>query len=600
MTLIDSPDKALYARSTRASQFSVERVQRELDALANTSIVENIEKWIEMDKAAPGGRKEAMPVRALIVVMLMLQDEHAPNLKTEISNVFYQRLTPEARELLGIGGVKQATSWKAESDRWYHRADRCFTRMVDAMDPYPAPRKMMNTQERHFVEAQRDEETVLVKEARLFWFQNAMLEMTVRELPEDALAAWKGDIAVDQTKVPAVSKVGRATWRRKNGAGATAEPNSVLMELDADWYNHNADFHNTDDEKKRNFTWGYAANIALMALHEPPADETARVPHPTLAIGMKLGPPIRSSITEDTVNVLASIRNRGHKAGRVTGDKEYFAKYAAEKLALPVRALGYSPHTDYVVTTLGKNGHVGGAVQVEGKLYCPQMPKLLVEATKRKNEGTISAETYLRQVEEQRPQFEVQRKERPDESGAYPIRCPALGNAPTLTCSLADGSEWRTPNEKAANRTRREVTRPVMPDHICVKSSVMLRPGEDMRYLQDMRYGTTAWARTYKSDRNAIERLNSIVKDGAKEDLENTAIRRSRGFTAAAVFTTFSLVSVNRRLTRTWKRENQKLDATGRRTKRPRREYGSLRNYTPTMPMLHPDGTVTFPERIAS
>ena len=588
-----SDEQTLHARSPRNSVFPDEDVQAALNAMRVGGIPQMLETWQQMDRAGAGGRPAVLSLEALLVAMLLLRNEQAPQLTTELSNVFYQRLSPASREALGLGAVRRADTWKVESQKWYDRAEATLHRLLALVDPYPARRQLMNTAERDYQRSLRDADTMALRRARLDWLCNAILDMSIRELPEHARAAWQGDISIDQTKLPAVSSRGRRAWKRKNGVGQGAEPDSLIMEMDADWYNHAPDYRGQDDgrERARANTWGYALNIAVMVPSQPTNDPAAPLPFPTLAVGMKLSTPIVDNVADDTVAMLASIVDRGYPAGRVTGDKDYFAKQKPENLALPVRALGYSPVTDYRVadddrhSSLGVQGHVGGALIVEGRMYCPAMPTGLVNATKDRNAGKISDDIYLRRVEEQRPLYEVQRKEKPDEHGAYPVQCPALGLSPTVTCPL------RRINPKAADRARPDITRPpAHPDRICTMSSVKVAPDHNVRYLQHLRYGTREWRNVYGSDRSDIERYNSIIKDKGKENLENTALRRTRGFAAAALFAALAMASANRRLIRTWAK-NEATKASSVEVRRRTKSPTSLQNYRPRLPLLTPAAT---------
>jgi len=94
--------------------------------------------------------------------------------------------------------------------------------------------------------------------------------------------------------------------------------------------------------------------------------------------------------------------------------------------------------------------------------------------------------------------------------------------------------------------------------------------------------------------------MNSIVKDRGKENLENTAIRLTRGFAAAAVFTALMLVSANRRQTAAWARKNAEREVLNLSPRKKSFTPISLDNYRPRGPMLNADGTITLPSDIAS
>lgn len=587
---------SVYAKSTRTSKFTADDVYQARQSLQLMPILDRLTQWQEQDNGT-GGRKADLSFEALLIAMLLLRPENAPQLMTEVANVFYQRLTPEAAHLLGVAHIRPADTHIQNWRRWYNRTTRCMQRLLELVEPWPARRQVMNAAERAYETAQQDETLSLIKRARLDWLCNALLEMTFRELPADVQALWKGDIAVDQTKVPAVSKRGRAKLDRKAGQRTVKnEPDSLVMEMEADWYNHAPEFRGRDDKKARAFTWGYAANFAVMVPPDPTGIHDDALPHPLLAIGMKFSTPIKDLVAHDTIQVLQSLQDRGHPAGRITGDKEYFAQQLPENLLFPAQALGYHPVTDYRTPQLGLNGNIGGAIQVEGQCYCPMMKKGLINASVERNAGTIDAETYEARVEKQRPLYQVHRKGVPKPDGTYAIQCPAVGLSPSVTCSIRDI------HPDAAKKARPHVTAPPehLRDRICTQTSVKVFPDETTRYLQPLRYGSAEWKRVYGFDRAAIERMNSIAKDRGKENLENTALRLTRGFAAAAVFTALTLVSANRRQTAAWARKNAEREVLNLTPRKKSFTPVSLDNYRPRGPMLNPDGTITLPTDIAS
>lgn len=596
-TLSHITSRTLYARSQRTSVFPDEAVQAALDSLALVPIVETLEVWRKSD-AGTGGRPPVLNYRALLAAMLLLRSEYAPQLVTEISNVFYQRLSARALGMLGLANVRPAKNIQKESTQWYDRVWRCFHSMLELVDPYPAPRETMNRDEWAYVVAQWVPETIELKRARLDWFCNALLEMSFLEIPESARKAWRGDVSVDQTKVAAVSKRGRPTWKRKNGVGVEVEPDAIIMERMADWYNSTPKFRHNDDPRSRDFEWAYALNLAVAVPHDAIGRKNGPVPHPVFAIGMKLSTPIRDAVAPDTVDLLASIVERGHPAGRCTGDKDYWAKQKPERFALPVRALGYTPLTDYRrrpqedAEDSGLQGQIGGAPIVDGNLYCPMTRTGLLRATPLYHKGEIDKETYYARIAE-RKNWMLHRARKPDETGSWEARCPAIGKSATLECPL------RELHREATNKERDEVTRPPAEharDLVCTKSSIKILFDESIRYLQDLQYKSPLWRATHGADRSDIERFNGIVKDATKEALANPKLRQTRGFAAASVFSAMALVSANRRQTMAWARNEAR--AKSRSDKRPRVKSFTpltLADYKPKRPMLTIAGEVPTP-----
>ena len=588
---ISADSRSVHSPSTRTSMFTADDVRDAQHSLHLVPIVSMLEAWRKEDNG-PGGRPAVLSFEALVTVMLMLRAEQAPQLVTELANVFYQRLTEEARELLGVAGIRPRATFTQDWKRWYHVTSRCFHRLLDIIDGFPARRQVMNAEERAYQYSLRDDETTAIKRTRLDWFCNALLEMTFQELPADVRDLWEGDISIDQTKVPAVSNRGKRKVARKAGNRYVRETTDALvMEIDADWYAHQPDHRETGDPRAMDFTWGYAASIAISVPPDPAAKGDKARLYPAIAIAMKLSTPVADALAPETLAMLGSIVERGHKPGRVTADRAYFSQLLPDDLLLPVRALGYSPVFDYKVNDLGANGHIGGAIQVEGRPYCPAMPRGLVNATKLRNAGDISADIYKARIEEQRPKWEAKRKGLPDENGSYSVRCPALGVAPGVECPL------RKLDPKAAKKARPMAKPPAQHarDRICTQTSVTVHADESTRYLQELRFGSEQWQRVYGYDRSAIELINNVVKDGSHEDLENAKLRATRGLTAAAVFTAFALVSANRRMARAWVRKNTEQAVLRTAPRKKTHTPNGLARYRPRLPMLAADGTITLP-----
>lgn len=583
MTVLTERD--LHARSTKSGVIPADEIAAIGEMLDRVPIVETLHKWQASDAAGkrPGGRPQLITHRAMLIACILIWKEHTPFHTTELGNLFWRRLDDEGRRLLGIDHVPVTGDHMAESKFWHNRADRALHRIFDLMDPAPAARQLMNAAERRYQLAERAKIDVQQRHDRLDWFVNQLLEMTLRALPADVLEAWKGDVSVDQTKIPAVSSRGRGVWKKSHGKRVGKEPDAVLMELDSDWYRHNPEsrFPEKDD---KDATWAYAANLAVMTRREPGVSA-----HPLLAVAYVLGTPLNNELPEKTIAMLASLHQRGHPAGRVTGDMEYFALQLPERLAMPARALGYRPMTDYRKGTHGVNGGVGGAVQIEGHLYCPSIPAGIRDATKLHIAGKITDEVYERRITEQRPLYRVRIHEPEDETGKFAIKCPAFGIGATVDCPLRDV------HSKAAKRARPLMEPPAEKDRdrICTKTNVTVRPEPaTMRYLQDVPYRSPLWRSLYGHDRSQIESFNGIIKDESKEAIEKTGRRRLRGYTAAAVSVAFALVSANLRQTQQWLRKREIAAAKKEPLKRNTKPFSpvSLKNYVPRLPMLDDDG----------
>jgi len=243
-------------------------------------------------------------------------------------------------------------------------------------------------------------------------------------------------------------------------------------------------------------------------------------------------------------------------ARHAIADRAYFPNSVPENLQLPIRALGYDLIFDYREDQLGVTGSHAGAIQVEGAWYCPQMPRLLIDATidYRVNKS-IDEATWNRRIEE-RSAYLLRQKEKPDEEGYVPIRCPAAGPSATAVCPLKKAVG------NTAGRTRIPVT-PSDPDRICTNmSSVSFPPSAGAKFAQALHYGSPAWRQMYSTARNTIEGMNGYLKDASREALDQPGRRRVRGYAAQYLFAAVLVVSANIRKIRAFL-DQAVVDAAG-------------------------------------
>lgn len=140
-----------------------------------------------------------------------------------------------------------------------------------------------------------------------------------------------------------------------------------------------------------------------------------------------------------------------------------------DRLHKPTADLGFTPLTEYRVDRLGVQGRKAGAEYIEGGVYCPGTPEPLKNASKERNDGII----------------DLHAKENPDEEGKQPLRCPALGDSPTVTCPLRELSR------KAVDKPRPGVEKDDLPeflDRICKQHSVSFTEDDNLHQKQTLPY----------------------------------------------------------------------------------------------------------------
>jgi len=239
----------------------------------------------------------------------------------------------------------------------------------------------------------------------------------------------------------------------------------------------------------------------------------------------------------------ASVRERGHSAGLLAGDRAY-SDAKEEDYQLPARALGYEMVFDYRDDQLGSQGSDAGMLQIEGAWYCPAIPTVLVEATIDYRNSSIDEPTYKARLEE-RWKYLVLPKSGPDAEGHVRLRCPASSPAPVARCDLKPASV----GPKTQGRLRIPVTAAVSahPPTICSQQSVTVPPEAEAKFAQPLLYGSDEWHAAYATLRSTNEGVHGFAKDGAQEALGDPQRRRIHGVAAQSVFVALLLCAANLR-----------------------------------------------------
>jgi len=534
-----------------------------LSIVTTSGIAARVVAWRAEDAKGrhAGGRPLSIDDSAIITLLVLLVLEGSPLFVTNIANAIEHRLSDEAKSLLGI------RQYAADGDDWYDRSWRAVHRLLSVIDPYPAPHKRrMSVEEFKVIEALRDLNEVRRREARLNELSNALVLATWKMVPRDIRRRWKGNICVDATPVKAFAR------------GYTPRvPKTV--ENDAGWYVREGDHRDTGDKKGRTvpkYLFGWEATIVIASTNDP----RRAADFPLLATGITFDKP-GFSVAENAMTVFHSMREDGMPVGLAVGDRAYWPLAQAEKLQLPMRALGYANVNDYQDNQLGIQAGHGGGIMVEGAWYCPSMPTPLVEASiDYRVKKTIDEAMWKKRIAARTP-YMLHSKETPDVDGHQPLRCPAVGASATVACPLRAES---MKGEKVVLRSR-VATPPEHVDRICRQTSVSFPPSAGAKYRQDIQYGTDEWHEMFATARNTIEGFNAFIKDGAHEALADPTRRRLRGRAAQHLLTALLVMAANVRKIRAFmeglKATPKEMQQKAQRRLRRKRE--SLTDFLPVM-----------------
>ncbi|UWD79218.1 hypothetical protein [Curtobacterium flaccumfaciens] len=506
-----------------------------------------------------GGRDRDLSDVAILVVMLILAIEHAPLHFRAGAKILHHRLLPESRALLGLAD-------DASEKQWYDRLQNGFSRLIALMDPRPGKRhRKLTTAEAQARKDAReaDPATEEKMQDRLDWFCNELLRATIIVKP-DLLDGWGGNITIDATAFRVFSK------------GSKKKAPYADIELDAAWYMRTHSHKDTDDPTKaRVVFYGYEIHVVVPASNTGDSTEDTFVKP---AIGISCCKPSERPAWFGLCAIRRAYAGfKDHMVGGIiVADRGYFANAEMDQLQMPVRELGMGFITDYKYDQLGPIGEVGGAIQIEGDLFCPGTPPNLQWATKQvrsKDEKLfprIDQSTWLKR-RDSRYKYLLPRKEKPDARGTVPLRCPAIGPSAKILCLLRPEDWARNKDKEGMTKIlRSHMPKKHLADRICTNSSVHVKRTDSGKYRQDIPFASPQWFRLYRSGRNFIEGINAYVKDGTKTALGNPAKRRARGYAKQYVFASTLLFASNLRLIESHLRK-QTLPTILPATNKPRR-----------------------------
>ncbi|WP_223694851.1 hypothetical protein [Leifsonia poae] len=477
---------------------------------------------------------------------------------TALTDLFLWRISSNAREVLQLEPrMDHMLAITHQQKRWYANTARAFHRIVDVMDPFP--QQLWTNKSAAEVAAildEHDHNKESIRRQRLNDFTNAFVAMTYRLQPRRIRRiSSKLDISFDQTYMSSPNRKG---YSRGNLKAKVTEQSKVSdpRELPPGIVDVFAGYHvrsgkRTDYQKKQTdltspkrpgdatFAWGWESNFAVRVDSDNPKHR--RFPGIIVAATMSLP---NMEVAEEAVSLMSYSLRLGLTPGVADADKQYWANSLAKRLHEPAFMLGFTPSTDYRVDRLKPSGGAHGARYLEGRAYCPSTPSTHLYATQQYHDGEIDKATFRdRKVE--LAAYELHKKETKP-NGKVMLACPALGNAPTVTCPLRELAE-KASKKRRPSIDAEDLIPATLRDTICSKHSASFDPADLRREAQAFPYGTQEWEDFHTHARNAIESLNSQIKSGGGHNLHDSTRRPVRGFAAAQIMMTLVVAAFNMR-----------------------------------------------------
>ena len=307
------------------------------------------------------------------------------------------------------------------------------------------------------------------------------------------------------------------------GTGDCADP-------EASWGHRKNNLRHDEDE----LFFGYYLSAAIMVPDEqgPPVPELAR--------RMTL-----SSCRHDPVPaftpVLTAMAEDGILLGDVLADSGYSHRIP-QHWAAPLRRAGAALVQDLHPHDRGPKGTHQGAIIANGSLYCPTVPRTLLELGPLARGATPEQAGRHDAKTAEAARYKLGRLTRDDEDGYHRVQCPAAMGK--IRCPLR-------PSSMTLDRDRPEIlTPPEHPQACCTRQTITIPAGVLAKTAQKHDYPSAAWRRSY-ARRSGAERGFATAKDPAS----NTISRgwcRLMGLAPLMLFTTVLLAARNHRILAAW------------------------------------------------
>lgn len=476
-----------YAYIRAAGPTSLEHVRLYGSLVDESGAVEFLEKCQQEDRKSAAGRKPQLSFRAVLILLMMHIDGGDARYGT-IARTLFAKTTPETREYLGL------SPYLSSERQWYMRFHRSLNRVLDLLEPWEVSKKHIITAE-EFVQAKASYSQE--KRDRAEDVVNMLLHITVKRLPADIRARYKGNVAIDATPI---FLVGEPNYRW----GAEDSDRLNLNAMSTRYTragNHEGKGHEDDEPAWEMETVVTVANKPGDNLSFPVLMTGASFQHP----GRNKYGPLRA------MKQHCKLFDRDERH-RLMADQEYNG-FQPHRFQNEIRKLGFRGVFNHSGKRKpGKDATICDAVLVDGYLFVKWMPRHLMTSTGDYAAGRITKKLHIAHIES-RKQYALTPHGRPDEDGFQRFTYPKL--AGLMLFDPATGARLkRTPKLTSQSLT-------IGPDS-----------PEAMRVIKNLsavQYYTEEW-HAWFGLRNRAEENNLWFKSDAATDIGNPEKRRARGY----------------------------------------------------------------------
>ncbi|WP_104177331.1 hypothetical protein [Cryobacterium sp. Y50] len=319
---------AMYMRRITTDPLRV-YVSETMRVLESAKVRALINPWrLESGFTSPRGRKQTIDEHAALAVIL-IQIRIDSDLRFNNMAATILRLTDAERESLGI------RVHDVEHAFWYDRLWRAVSRLQRLIDPFPGNRRKLPTRHEYKeILAARDPADTAIKQAHLSTLCNGLLHGSIALMPRALRRRFKGNTALDATKIPLNGWLGGP--RRKNPNGAHCSIN-----YDGGWYVRQGDHDGSGTTYKDKREWAIEAEITTMTANTP----GERATFPLLAHGVSFHKP--GMIAGEGNRLVKAILAAGFPILHFMGDRAYLPRSTADTLQATLAEIGAKPVFDY-------------------------------------------------------------------------------------------------------------------------------------------------------------------------------------------------------------------------------------------------------------
>lgn len=519
------------------------RVQEMVDFIAASGIA----PLLEAKLARATGRPRLLTVEGLLVSMALCQHRYGGIYFNRVADILHYRISPKWQERFG---VKERSDDFRAFGAGYSVVLRLFRNMRALMDPSPVPKNHTLPKEslRGYYKA-ADKKDLAARRTLLLEVSNAIVEAS--------LAPVRHRINILHLGLDATPVATFARGRKSDGPYTSTDP-------DAAWYVRDGDHRDPADtpsssrtgkRPRRSPKYLYGFDLALAVHRDPFHQHQPAAPGygdpdalPALITGFTLDKPGHKP-GRNGIAILKNLERRGYQPGFLAADNLYNSSKPAN-WQIPVRRLGYKVAYSYRDDQLGIQEQAYGAIQIEGRWYCPEIRRQLINATidhrrDPDDPDAIDTDTYKARIDARR-RFELAPKGSPKSNHQQVLMCPAY--ADRVQCPRKPASMGTKPHLPLVDIQ----PSPVDPPKICQQTSITIPLEYDAEHGQHYPYRSPEQETIYSVLRNAVEGMNGFAKDDGHEAIERAQGRRVRGLASQTILLAFQLAAVNQRKIQNW------------------------------------------------